>query len=86
MQSVCLQGCAQLCSPALPVNRGCSPHGDVALCSEAGWVMLETEIGMKRFFYLWLFYVWKLWKLRGGVDGGGLGCICGKLVVPHPPI
>lgn len=48
--------------------------------------MLETEIGMKRFFYLWLFYVWKLWKLRGGVDGGGLGCICGKLVVPHSPI
>lgn len=47
VQSVCLQGCAQLCSPALPVNRGCSPHGDVALCSEDGCVMLETEIGMK---------------------------------------
>lgn len=37
-------------------------------------------------FYLQSFHVWELWKLRGGVDGGCLGCVCGRLVVPHPSI
>lgn len=37
------------------------------------------------FFSLQSFHMWKLWKL-GGVGGGGLGCACGRLVVPHPPI
>lgn len=27
--------------------------------------------------------MWELWKLGDVVDGGDLGCVCGRLVVPH---
>lgn len=55
--------------------------------NEAGKFRTSDILGWSLFLlYLQSFRAWKLWKLGGVVDDGGLGWVCGGLVIPHPPI